>query len=187
MDKTIALRIPADGSDAQLVSVHIRPRPHDDGNADYFDNVPDLSPWLGDGFKQRRVSDFYVKDVEDPNSQFPGFVRDNNTSLHGNYVLYYTILSSLPLNKCCTNYIGFDPPKDRLFWRGDLFVIRYKGELGMGHEYVDTPLGLARIIEDTVRSAYQHCALEGAIESDEKLERAMQQTVGTILGTKHLR
>jgi hypothetical protein len=57
----------------------------------------------------------------------------------------------------------------------------------MGHEYVDTPLGLARIIEDTVRSVYQRCALEGANENDEKLECAMQQTVGTILGMKHLR
>lgn len=180
MDKTIALRIPADGSDAQLVSVNIRPRPHDDGNADFFDNVPDLSPWLGDAYKQRRVSDFYVKHAEDPNSQFPGFVRDNNITLHGKYVLYYTILPSLPLNKCCTDYIGFDPPEDRLFWRGDLFVIRYKGELGMGHEYEDTPLGLAQIIKDSVRSAYERRALEGAVEYGEKLERSMQQIVSAM-------
>ena len=44
----LALRIPADGSQAQLISVDIKPRPLDDGNADFFDEVPDLSPWLGD-------------------------------------------------------------------------------------------------------------------------------------------
>ena len=180
MAKTLALRIPADGSEAQLVSVNIKPRPHDDGNADFFDNVPDLSPWLGDAFKQRRASDFYVKNVEDPSPQFPGFVRDNDTALHGKYVLYYTILPSIPVNKCCTNYIGFNPPEDRLFWRGDLFVVRYKGELGMGHEYADAPLELARIIEDSIRSAYQRRALEGVVQNDEKLDRAMQKTVSAI-------
>jgi hypothetical protein len=133
----IAVRIPADGSDAQLVSVNIKPRPHDDGNADFFDDVPDLTPWLGDAFKQRRVSDFYVKNDEDPSPQFPGFVRDNGTALHGKYVLYYTILPSLPINKTCTKYTGFDAPENRLFRRGDLFVVRYRGELGMEHEYVN--------------------------------------------------
>src|SRR6202012_3887449 len=149
-----------DGSDAQLVSVNIKPRPHDDGNADFFDDDPDLSPWLGDAFKQRRVSDFYVKNVEDPSPQFPGFVRDNDAALHGKYVLYYTILPSLPINKSCAKYTGFDPPEDRLFWRGDLFVVRYRGELGTGHEYVDAPLNIVRIIEDTIRIAYQRRALE---------------------------
>jgi hypothetical protein len=176
MATTLALRIPADGSQAQLISVDIKPRPLDDGNADFFDEVPDLSPWLGDdAFKQRRVSDFYVKNVEDPNSQFPGFIRDDDTALLGKYMLYYTILPSLPINKCCTRYIGLDPPRDRLFWRGDLFVVRYKGELGTGHKYVDAPVTLARIIEDIVRSAYQRRALEGIVEKDDELERAMQR------------
>jgi hypothetical protein len=92
-------------------------------------------------------------------------------------MLYYTILPSLPINKCCTRYIELDPSRDRLFWRGDLFVVRYEGELGTGHEYVDAPLTLARIIEDTVRSAYQRRALEGIVEKDDELERAMQETV----------
>jgi len=94
MVKTVALRIPADGSGAQLVSVNIKARPHDDGNADFFDNVPDLSPWLGDAFKQRRVSDFHVRNVVDPNSQFPGLIRDNETALHG--LMSSTTRSSLP-------------------------------------------------------------------------------------------
>ena len=140
--------------------------------------VLDLSPWLeDDAFKQRHVSNFYVKNVKGPDSQFPGFIRDNDTTLFGKYMLYYTILPSLPINKCCTRYIGLDPSRDRLFWRRDLFVVRYEGELGTGHEYVDAPLTLARIIEDIVRSAYQRRALEGIVEKDDELERAMQKTV----------
>ena len=40
---------------------------------------------------------------------------------------------------------------------------------------MDAPLTLARIIEDIVRSAYQRRALEGIVEKDDKLERAMQR------------
>ncbi|OAL38195.1 hypothetical protein AYO20_02647 [Fonsecaea nubica] len=171
----LALRIPTDGSEVHLVSVDIKDRPQDDGSADFFDDVADLSPWLGDAFKYRRVADFYVKNVEDLSAQFPRLVRDDDTALHGRYLLYYTILPTLPVNKCCANYIGFDPPADRLFWRGDLFVVRYEGELGMGHEYVDVPLTLTRIIKDIIRSAYQRRALESIVEDDAEFERIMQR------------
>jgi hypothetical protein len=55
--KTLTLRILADGSEVRFVSVDIKPRPQDDGNAD-FDEVQGLSPGLGDAFQQRRSSDF---------------------------------------------------------------------------------------------------------------------------------
>ena len=45
----------------------------------------------------------------------------------------------------------------------------------MGHEYVDAPLTLARIIKDIIRSAYQRRALESIVEDDDKFERAMQR------------
>lgn len=160
--KTIVLRIPANGLAPELVSVKVKPRPHGDGDADFFDNVPDLSPWLRDTFKHRRVSDFHVSDVRDPRFQFSGFIKDNEASLHGRYMLYYTLAASLPINKCCTSYLGFDPPQDRSFFRGDLFVVRYSGELGMGHEYMDSSLRLARIVAEIVRNAYRRGALEEA-------------------------
>ena len=158
------------------------PRTHDDGNADFFDHVPELRPRLGHIFKQRLVSDFYIRSIEDTSAQFPGFTRDSHTALHGKYVFYYTILSSLPVNRCCARYIGFDPPADRIFWRGDIFVVRYEGELGSGHEYADVPVKLARSIESSIRSAYERSALEDMVEFNEKFERAVQQTVGAPLG-----
>jgi hypothetical protein len=47
------------------------------------------------------------------------------------------IASSLPINKSCEKYIGSEPLEDRVFWRGDPFVVRYKGEL------VDVSIALA--------------------------------------------
>jgi len=51
-----------------------------------------------------------------------------------------------------------------------------KRESGHGRpSKIDEPLTLARIIEDIVRSAYQRRALEGIVEKDDELERAMQR------------
>ena len=44
---------------------------------------------------------------------------------------------------------------------------------------MDAPSRLVRIIEDSIRSAYQQHALESAVEHEEQLERAMQQSVGS--------
>ena len=78
------------------------------------------------------------------------------------------IASSLPINKSCEKYIGSEPPEDRVFWRGDLFVVRYKGEL------VDVSIALAGTIEDIIRRAYQNCALESILEYEEKFELSMK-------------
>src|SRR5271156_6434185 len=65
-------------------------------------------------------------------STFPGFIRSNDSTVYGCYCVsfYYTIAPSLPINKSCESYVGFALPEDRVFWRGDLFVVRYEGELG---------------------------------------------------------
>jgi len=64
------------------------------------------------------------------------------------------MLPSLLINKCYTRYTGLHHPRNSLFWRGDIFVVRYKGEPGIEHEYVDVPLELVRIIEDGIRSVH---------------------------------
>jgi hypothetical protein len=81
----------------------------------------------------------------------------------------------LPINKSCEKYIGFESPEDRVFWRGDLFVVRYEGELGMGHKYVDVSIALTGTIEDVIRRAYQNRRLESILENEEKLELSMEQ------------
>jgi len=53
------------------------------------------------------------------------------------YCLYYTLSSNLPFNETCRGILGIVPPPNRLFWRGDVVVVRYEGHLGIGHVYTD--------------------------------------------------
>lgn len=57
-------------------------------NAGSVDHVPDLGPWLGNTFNQRRVSDFHMSDIKDLPFQFPGFVTDDEVSFYGPCILY---------------------------------------------------------------------------------------------------
>lgn len=108
--KIPALRIPAERPEVRFVSVDIKSRQQDDGNAEIFwEEAPDLSPGLGDAFQQRRSSDFHVRNVEDPDYHFPYFIRSNDSTIYGRYSLYYTVASALPINKSCEKYIGFNP------------------------------------------------------------------------------
>lgn len=175
--KPLALRIPADGSTAQLIRFDIKQRSADDGGyGDFFDEIPDLRPWYGDAFLERRFSIFHVGSVKDSDFKFPGFMKSDDTIIHGFYCLYYTLSSLLPINKTCAKYVGFEPPPDRIFWKGDVFLVQYKGDLGMGHEYADILTPQTAIIKDVVRSAYERRALEGILEDDKKFEIEMERS-----------
>jgi hypothetical protein len=87
--KILALRIPADESKVRFVSVDIKPRLQDDGNTEIFrEEIPDLSPGLGDALQHRRSSDFHVRNVKDPDYYFPSFIRSNDSTIYGRYCLY---------------------------------------------------------------------------------------------------
>lgn len=175
MSSVLALRIPADGSEPQLVTVDLTSRPDDDGQADFFDPVPNLIPWLGlSAFKKRRSSDFYVGDFE-KTGHLGGFIKSDDQALYGHYILYYTIISSLPINQNCLGYVEFKSSEDRLFWRGDMFVVRYEGELGIGHQFMDTSLALAPIICESIRVAYSRSALERIVASDAEFYHAQEE------------
>lgn len=49
-----------------------------------------------------------------------------------------------------------DPPAGRLFWTGDILLVRYTGELGIGHGYVDAPYAMLATVVDILKSAYLH-------------------------------
>ena len=69
--EVLVFRIAADGSPAQLVMVQIKPRPQNDGHADFFDRVHDFSAWMGDAFQQRQVTDFDITSLEEAASRSP--------------------------------------------------------------------------------------------------------------------
>lgn len=63
-----------------------------------------------------------------------------------------------------------DPPAGRLFWRGDVFLVKYTGELGMGHEYVHTPFAMLDRVADILKKAYEHHRLEEKASFDMEFE-----------------
>ena len=63
--KPLAMRIPAAGTSVLLIHLNIKQRNADDGgHGEFFDEIPDLEPWYGDAFPERRVSDFYLHYVD---------------------------------------------------------------------------------------------------------------------------
>lgn len=170
--KIIALLLPADGSEVKLVDYNLMNREDGDRNinADFYNPVPDLRPWLGDSFNERRMATFYV-DVKAQQHRDPvnsAFIKSEDSTSHGRYCLYYTLLSTQPLNETCKRLTGVEIPSDRLFWRGDVLVIRYDGDLGMGHEYLDVSSTTLKPVEDLLQRAFDSRGLERINEEEDE-------------------
>ena len=58
---------------------------------------------------------------------------------------------------------------------GDVFLVKYEGDLGMGHEYVDVSAPPTAVIEDLIKSAYERRALESILEDDKKWDADMER------------
>ncbi len=174
-DKYVALLLPADSIAVRLVGYETKQRDDQDGTVDFYDYLLDLRPWLGDAFAERDFANFYVDSREQRNPDCGGsLIQPDEQSIHGRYCLYYTTSSALPLNETCRRLAGADPPAERLFWRGDILLVKYTGELGMGHKYVDTSYAMLATVADILKSAYVHQRLEKKAISDMEIEREME-------------
>ncbi len=91
---------------------------------------------------------------------YVSFVQFDNPSVDGKYCMYYTSSSRLPLNETCKRFVEADPQSRRLFWRGDVLLVRYTGELGLGHEYVDAPAAMLGTAADVLKCIYSNEELE---------------------------
>jgi hypothetical protein len=178
LDKAKALLLPADGSEIRLVSYNIIVEKSDEdvvdnGMAEFFDPIPDLKPWLVREYKQRAMTIFCVdsrrRQHHDPVAK--SFIESKDTAAHGQYCLYYNLSQALPLNKTCKRIVNIEPPSDRLFWRGDVLVVRYESHLGLGHEYKDVDEALLNAVEVVLRKAYETQGLERVHEEWESSKR----------------
>lgn len=161
-----ALIFPADGTTVRLVSYSIKQRSKGDGLVDFYEYLPDLTPWLESAFPERDFANFHVD-----NTPSMEWLQSENPDTWGNYCLYYTTSSKLPVNQACKDVIKFDPPTERLFFRGDVFLVKHKGNLGMGHEYIDTPQTMVDITAKVIKHMYENESLEKKLESDRVYER----------------
>lgn len=124
-----ALVFPADGTSVRLVPYSIKQRSEGDGSVDFYDYLPDLRQWLEPAFLERDFVDFHVD-----NAPSKEWLRCGDTDTWGNYCLYYTTSSKLPVNQACKDVIKSEVAADRLFFRGDVFLVKHTGSLGMGHK-----------------------------------------------------
>jgi len=165
-----ALIFPADGTSVRLVSYSIKQRSEGDGSVDFYDYLPDLRPWLEPAFLERDFADFHVDNT--PSNEW---LQSENPDTWGNYCLYYTTSSKLPVNQACKDVIRSDPPTEQLFFRGDVFLVKHKGSLGMGHEYIDTPQTMVDITAKVIKKMYENESLEKKLESDRDFERELEK------------
>ena len=121
------------------------------------------------------MATFYV-DTQERDDCYDAFIQSDNPSSYGKYCLYYTLSSTLPPNETCKRLIRVVPPLERLFWRGDILVIRYKGELGMEHKYADVADGLLATVEAVLKKVYDIKGLERTVEQDKKFELEMENS-----------
>lgn len=61
------------------------------------------------------MSGFRISNHRDPDFKSPGFIESDDTTLQGNYCLYYALSSLLSINKTSEQYVGLEPPQDRVF------------------------------------------------------------------------
>jgi hypothetical protein len=168
-----ALLLPADGSEVKLIRYDIiRERDDNDmvdsGLAEFYNPIPDLKTWLNGAYQQRAMAVFYVdvKKRDDIDPVARSFLQSEDPAAWGQYCLYYTLSSTLPLNETCRRILGSDPQPGRLFWRGDVVVVRYEGHLGMGHVYKDATEALLMPLEVGLKQAYDTKGLESIHEDD---------------------
>ena len=103
------------------------------------------------------------------------WLRSENPDTWGSYCLYYTTSSKLPVNQACKDAIKSDLPTERTFFRGDVFLVKHKGRLGMGHEYIDTPQTMADITAKVIKKMYENESLEKKLESDRNFQRESEK------------
>ena len=161
-----ALLLPADGSHVQIVSFNIKEKDDDDmvdsGMAEYFDPIPELKAWFGDGYQQRAMAVLYIdateRDYYDPIAR--AFIKSDESATRGQYCLYYTLFSGSPVNETCRKVVGWTPSSNRLIWRGNVLVVRFEGHLGLGHRYVDVEGAAIKPVEEVLRRVYSSHGLE---------------------------
>ena len=104
-----ALLLPADGSSVRLVNYSlIHPEAEENNPEAFQEELPGLRPWFGNSFRERAIYDF--------------------TADGGNYSLYYTLSPLLPANETCKRILNVELDEGRLFWKGDVLVVRWEGE-----------------------------------------------------------
>ncbi|KAJ9133171.1 hypothetical protein NKR23_g10918 [Pleurostoma richardsiae] len=164
----LALILPANGMEIGLVSYSFSQRDEP--------RVPYLDGWMGDAFSEQGFATFYVDAAESPGAEGT-FIQAVEPSHHGCYLLYYTLSSLDSVNEICRQLIGDAFQEGRLFWRGNVLLIKYRGSLGVDHEYLDVPSGIVAAVVKFIRHCYENRELEKSVASEAGLTEAAHKVI----------
>lgn len=166
-----ALLLPADGSKIRTVNYNIKEKDDEDvvdsGMADFYDPIPDLRSWFEEAYQDRAMTAFHVDERSSKNCDPIGraFIKSEEPTARGQYCLYFTVSPALPTNKTCERIVGHLSP-GRLFWRGNIVIVRYDHHLGLGHVYKDVDEVAIKAVEEALRKGYESHGLEQVYEQN---------------------
>ena len=145
------LVLPSDGSDPRLVDMTIRTATTNDiTGCQLYSRTLDLLVLYGNEYRKTRV--WSVPEV-DP----------------GKHLLYFNMSPKLPLNRCVARIVDANPDdvKSKLFWRGDVVMMKYESQDDIYINCQNTDVSSAGALEGVLRDAYMTARLEWQLHQDE--------------------
>lgn len=147
------LVFPSEGSEPRLVDMPIRTVTHDDISRICFCNrTVDLAVLYGNEHHKTRVW------------RSPEYVLCK-------YLLYFNMSPKLPVNRCVARIADVDPDGvgSRLFWRGDVVVMKYEPLDEIFIDCQNADISLNSDSEDTLRDVYMTGRLEQELNRDKEI------------------
>jgi hypothetical protein len=145
------LVLPYDGSEPRLVDMTIRTATEEDiSNAKLYNRTVDLLVPYGNEYRKTRV--WPVPE-----------------GVLGKHVLYFNMSPKLPLNRCVARIVGVDPDElgSRLFWRGDVVVMRFESQDDIYINCQNADISLMSALGVILKDAYMRGHLERELTQDE--------------------
>ena len=110
-------------------------------------------------------------------------VKENeNQANNGMYMVFYMLHEDLPLNKYISSILRIanvaDLADSRFFWRGDVFVVKFKDMTATGGTYVSLPadVEMDRIIQGYLRQVWEVKDLEKLLQSVQDMEESSEKS-----------
>lgn len=146
LTRILAIRLPVGGKSPELVTLDVCENLAGPEFTTWLASVPDFRPFWGDILHAQQ--DYQMMTVE----------TDDNTANVGTVIVFYNTSEELPHNQCVANMLGVheatESMRSRLFWQGDVFLVRFDETVPDGGAFVSLPVGAE--MQGIVKRYLQH-------------------------------
>lgn len=166
-----ALRLPATGQKPHIINIDVL-KPcqgsHFSRPEQFDQEIPDLRPYWDLRMKDRH---FQIQDVRE----------QSDPCNNGTYMLYWCMNDGLPENKyidCLLRKHGRRPESHRLFWRGDVFLVRFEeNPITFKISILDVPARIeqAEFLQAVLLHSWDHEGLEHFARQEQATYRSEQK------------